>query len=689
MSHPLQCTESTPSADSKDSKLAEPSGHGNAPWLLKRTSITVETTSWRDDSSSTYSGTRADEKGAIRNLIKTRFGGNKEYEALDDGKSVEPSPYDSVQFGTVVSIEASHPLQQRHEMKGLEQAASMKRWTGDGRPAEAWGKLIKVNSISEHKMLGIERSYIQDPELWDPTGDTLIYFGYQRSQASFRVKSSVLEDTKSDYLHSKIQQGQRTPKMSSSRISTNTSSLRGFKSLAIGNGSTRSLSTFPETGTSANETSIRHEIYLPPPEDASKMMILRHHITTRNFLALLLNKPLVGLTFYQALVDLETRLKLYMPKGTDCTRLLIKYLIRNQLHNVSNDPAAAAGLLAWSEDPEVHWQEGWREGFVHCCGMYANLRSLPELRDVTIPSSALLERSVLELQIRIQEAEERLARFNFDDMWPEYTGQSRAGRANYHHCGQFFCHFYEKQYKRWPPKKTQHSNGGWLTRGIVSHLQRDFGALYEFHVDRNITWDERMESRDRHRNVVRKTKDTNMETTIDDQCLAAMFCFFDRKHRYPHIPHPYPLLPTPTPTNDKSGPKEALFGSRSKALEKRINQAYSDSCNARILPTDIIRNPLVEAFARFERTDMLGDADLRDARQGRWILLYGILQILASISADTPNLFFKNDASYFLNPRLKGMPPWRAEDDEELEEASPKTSYCWKVARTEWKKDAK
>ena len=106
--------------------------------------ITVETTSWRDEASSAYSGTRADEKGAICNLITTRFG-NKEYDVLDDEKSVENPPYDSVQFGTIISIEASHPLQQRHEMKGL--AASIKRWIGDGRPAEVWGKLIKLNSI--------------------------------------------------------------------------------------------------------------------------------------------------------------------------------------------------------------------------------------------------------------------------------------------------------------------------------------------------------------------------------------------------------------------------------------------------------------------------------------------------------------------------------------------------------------
>ena len=130
---------------------------------------------------------------------------------FDDGKSVENPPYDSVQLGTVVSIEASHPL------KGLKQAAIMKRLIGDGRPAEMWGKLIKVSSISEYQILWLERPYIQDLELWDPAGDMLVYFSYQRSQASFRVKLSVLEDVKSGYLLSKLQQGQRTAKVLSSR----------------------------------------------------------------------------------------------------------------------------------------------------------------------------------------------------------------------------------------------------------------------------------------------------------------------------------------------------------------------------------------------------------------------------------------------------------------------------------------
>ena len=34
-----------------------------------------------------------------------------------------------------------------HEMKGLEQAASIKRWAGGGQPPLAWGKLRKVGPV--------------------------------------------------------------------------------------------------------------------------------------------------------------------------------------------------------------------------------------------------------------------------------------------------------------------------------------------------------------------------------------------------------------------------------------------------------------------------------------------------------------------------------------------------------------
>ena len=58
--------------------------------------------------------------------------------------------FESSQLGTRVTIEATRPIrsqaERRIELKGLQEAASAKRWTGSGRPGEAWGKLIKVGA---------------------------------------------------------------------------------------------------------------------------------------------------------------------------------------------------------------------------------------------------------------------------------------------------------------------------------------------------------------------------------------------------------------------------------------------------------------------------------------------------------------------------------------------------------------
>lgn len=101
---------------------------------------------------------------------------------------------------------------------------------------------------------------------------------------------------------------------------------------------------------------------MDPPAKGSKIDILRYHVTTRNVFAFLLHKSLVGFTFYQILVDLNERLEEILPPPVNCAAALQSYLVAIGLVNVSNEPRAAAGLLAWSED--VRWNEGWREAYV-------------------------------------------------------------------------------------------------------------------------------------------------------------------------------------------------------------------------------------------------------------------------------------------------------------------------------------
>ena len=169
----------------------------------------------------------------------------------------------------------------------------------------------------------------QDPELWDENGDTLIFFGHSHGHPSFRISSSLIEETKSVTLIDMLEKG--------------TIQAERFEKDQI--------------------PGVQHKLYIDAHSGGSKVDVLRYHVTTRNFFAFLLRKPLVGFTFYQALVDLYQRLEEYLSPHVDSAVALQSYLVMIGLVNVSSEPRAAAGLLAWSED--VKWNNGWREAYVY------------------------------------------------------------------------------------------------------------------------------------------------------------------------------------------------------------------------------------------------------------------------------------------------------------------------------------
>ena len=153
----------------------------------------------------------------------------------------------------------------------------------------------------------------------------MIFFGRAYEDPSFRICSDLIEETKSPTLLSMLDNGLVEAEISKKK----------------------------------HIPGVRYNLYIDAPSGGSKVDVLRYHVTTRNFFAFLLRKPLVGFTFYQALMDLYERLKEYLSPSVDSAVALQSYLVVNGLVNVSNEPRAAAGLLAWSED--VRWNNGWRE----------------------------------------------------------------------------------------------------------------------------------------------------------------------------------------------------------------------------------------------------------------------------------------------------------------------------------------
>ena len=318
--------------------------------------------------------------------------------------------------------------------------------------------------------------------------------------------------------------------------------------------------------------------------------------------------------------------------------------------------------------------------FVHSVGMYEDLSDLQESADISLPTTAHLDRAHLELQARGHEAEDCLATFYFDDAHFAQEDMSPTVRAGSIRFRKFLTQFYEKEYRVWPLRKEQHEL--WLDRIIVRRLQKDFNALYEYSVDRKVEWngDDEIEDR-KNKALLKSTNALNFSLDGEDIRMLGVLRNLDCRLNASHIPHPYPLLPTSVPAPPPAK-KAAFRGKRKdKARESRVAHAYAEASNSALLSREHADNDLVKAFIRFEKADQPGDVDPREARRERWIIIYCVLQILAGVSVDVPHLSFDGDVNYFLNTRLQGLPPW-SPTDKVFVDASREQSHCWRTART-------
>lgn len=553
----------------------------------------------------------------------------------------------------------------------IPQGPQLKRWMGSGKAPQPWNKLRK------------------DPELWDPNGDTLIFFGHETHQnsrppPSFRLSSHVLENTQSRVLISLLREGVIDDGASFSMPPSPVSSPGAHLGHLVGRGRHNPTPPMSENSLGAYDGQISYEIYFPAPSGLSKTDTLRHQITTRNVFALLNQASLVGMNLFQALNDLHERLEVYMPPDVDAAGMLIDYLVSKGIDDVRENPSSAAALLAWSESQGVRWEEGWREAFVHCAGMYQQVENCGDFRFVTPITKALLERGSLEMMMRVDACEKRFRDFDFGDMWPMMSSQPPPARSAFERLRNFFQNHYSNSHEIWPPVVAEGAEQ-WLTRELAQSLQKDFGALYDYLVNRDITWDCSEERSGRKWNIVNPGI-RSFDADTSDMPFTDILVAFDNRHKYPHIPHPYPLTPEAAALSSPS--RENLFKPAKKSnrpedrmAERKAALAYTESTNIYLLGSDFVNNDLVDAFVRFERNDRAGDVDPHAARRGRWVLIYGILQTLASVSVDTPNLRYKGEASYHLSPRLRSTPPWKT-SNQNLNEASHDLSYCWTVRGT-------
>ncbi|KAF2192711.1 hypothetical protein K469DRAFT_731177 [Zopfia rhizophila CBS 207.26] len=436
-----------------------------------------------------------------------------------------------------------------------------------------------------------------------------------------------------------------------------------------------------------------HELWFTAPTHVRTPQAQRlHHVAVRNFLAMLHNKPIVGADLYEMLSTLQPEIEVMYDLDHDersritprerSVQMITQYLASHGLDDVRNSIKLALGLLAWAEQDNVKWRQGYLESFVHLAGvMSPKIEDLPDFKRLSIVTRRNLGIAAKTLQLQIMEAEEKLSSFEFSEMWAD---PSKANASpvyqSYTAFRQFLISYYSKIYGSWPPNQGK----SWLNRKMVLGLQEDFGSLYDYLVDRDVVWDSREERPGKKWEMVNKRSE-DFSAERPELSLTDMLVTFDNRHGYLHIPHPYPLLPREVP-QVKPQAKKSFFSGLKKSKNDvtkdakahlQLSIVFSDATNIEKVDVSFNGSTLIDRFERFELSSDLKGVSPRDARLGRWILLYGILQVLSKLSVDIQGLKCTEGVRYFLCTDLKRCPDWVTMGQAEQMEASQQRSWCW------------
>ncbi|KAF2140971.1 uncharacterized protein K452DRAFT_43333 [Aplosporella prunicola CBS 121167] len=614
--------------------------------------------------------------------------------------------------------------------------ASMKLWYGNGQPTQRW------------------KGFETDAEMFMSTGDCLVFFSEDSSGNSepspvLRVHTEKLQEARSSFLTNLIMYGeieqddyspppsvvgsppthsltssnlgsldeesvppskdsvnntlpspQRNIPSRSARSSESQYGSRLFRDLKFGAFPTRAQSDGASSGDfNIQEVDVTHEIWFPAPSYIQTLYEQRrHHLAIRNFLALLYDKPIVGSDLFEMLTELQMVMdimyELNDPNRRPSTAaMIVEYVLGRRLDDVRGSLSSALGLLAWSEKKDVSWDHGYMEAFIHAVGMLTKSSfDRHEFKRLSPVTRHNLEKSFSGMQIKILEAEGKLSAFVFSDLWNlSNAGTDNAAFKSCESLREYLCCYYAHIYGSWPPRTGK--DGQWLTREAVGRLQRDFGALYDVLVNRDIDWDICEERHTRKWQMTSKTTITDVfSPDLFGLPITDMLIGFDNQHGYQHIPHPYPLLPRRVPSLTPASPKKKHLFSMSKkdknlsshdpSEQMKVSLAFGDATNISKLGMDLEPNDLRDQFLEYEKTiaTELRDVPTAHARLGRWILLYGTLQVLSTLSVDTFGVKHFIGVHYFLCPSLDNCPPWPSQirlGMGPVKEASQLSSHCW------------
>ncbi|EGY22155.1 uncharacterized protein VDAG_03593 [Verticillium dahliae VdLs.17] len=390
------------------------------------------------------------------------------------------------------------------------------------------------------------------------------------------------------------------------------------------------------------------DLYIPAPPMANKQDAFLYHLATRNLIAWVFNRSVVGDHLGTALINLLSSMSEFRNDDEDHVGDLLDYLDEEGYLDIRNQPIHALALLRMAETFQI--RDIFTDAFCHCVGMSDRLPSTPEWQLVSSPTRRSIRRAKADMDARLNKASSMLRTFLEDELSETHLGLPAGGRAHMERFRSFLLSFYSTKLGYYPPTPADGRSSAFEPE-IYRIMCDDFEALYELLVNDNFT-----------------SAGSIPLLAQGGICAVQSVHAFDARYDFKSLDHPLPLLPE-VPTTPTS--RRIPWLSRSDKLkpDNRLVLHAAQVKASNLGKVDMMRNDLVRAYRKFEeqsvapltKVDRNEKISLVDVRKVRWILVYAIYQVLRNCT-DVPEEVNDIDADYNLAVSTDYLPSWNEED---------------------------
>nr|POE45831.1 hypothetical protein CFP56_77517 [Quercus suber] len=494
----------------------------------------------------------------------------------------------------------------------LKNRGSLKRFHESQRTSIQWSDLQK------------------DVDLWFQDGNCLVHFyeqnAPQQQGPSLRIHYADVEALESAHLLQRCSISEQSASHASSEVAN--------------------VDDTPELLHPTHSESEQYELYLPAPSGLTREQSYHYNLATRNSFAVAASLPLIGEKLGIALSHTWDRLKEWS-SGICLPSRIWSYCDEQNYLEFTEHPDHALACLTLAEHARM--RDLWVDSFVHCVGQCQDLSQSPEYEAVSQKTKALILRAALEMDLRIERVLRALGSFLEEELGTEYLGLSKPARDHLDRFRSFLNTYYVEKLGYFPPQGNSVFNKRMWTK-----MHNSFHALYEYLVDTDSVTD------------LSSIRGMNGGICVMQNVLA-----FDQRHDYAPLLHPLPLLPAvsiskPALKRSESAQRSlrnfrlVRFDSTSEQQLQSSDQESLNSATNTLDPT-LMEYPLIQEFQRFERQRLEEKLSIAEARKVRWLLIYGILQMLTSITRAPPEVRDVEASPYPLCVSLTGCPPWTDE----------------------------